>query len=210
MKITKFDHSCFLLEKDGRGLLFDPVEFTHKLPSITNLDAIIITHIHGDHFQPEVLNKLRQDNPQAKIFTTEDNEALKDVATIALGGDKTAVGVFGLEFYGENHAEIIPGEFLCKNIGTLVDGVFANSGDSFDLPPKMPAIIAAPVAAPWLRLSETMGFLKESGVKIVIPAHDALNSDFGNTVCDNWISKVCTENGAKYKKIHFGEVMEVE
>lgn len=208
MKITKFNHSCFLLEKNGRGLLFDPVEYTNSLPTITNLDAIIITHTHGDHFQPTVLDKIRTANHDAKIFTTSDNEELQDIATIVKNGDKTSVGAFSLEFYGENHAEIILGQFVCKNLGTLVDGIFANSGDSFDTPPSTPEILLAPLSAPWLKLNETIEFIKTIQPKTVIPTHDALNSDLGNTVCDNWLSNICKTIGADYKNTHFGEVAE--
>ncbi|MDR2063369.1 MAG: MBL fold metallo-hydrolase [Candidatus Nomurabacteria bacterium] len=59
MKITKYNHSCFYLEKDGRGLLFDPVEYTDELPAFDNIDAVVVTHLHGDHFQPEVLASVR-------------------------------------------------------------------------------------------------------------------------------------------------------
>ena len=208
MKITKFNHSSFLLEKDGRGLLFDPVEYTDKLPEITNLDIIFITHTHGDHFQPEVLGRIREANLEAKIFVTEDNENMKNVTTIARGEDKVSVGVFDLEFYGGDHAEILVGQVPCRNIGVVVDGVFANSGDSFDIPPVMPKILVAPIAAPWLKLAETKAFIEAVKPKVVIPTHDGLNSKLGNMVCDNWVSKACEGIIAKYKEIHFGEVIE--
>jgi L-ascorbate metabolism protein UlaG (beta-lactamase superfamily) len=206
MKIIKFDHSCFLLEKDGRGLLFDPVEYTHKLPIFDNLDAIIITHLHGDHFAPDVLAKIRHNNPNARVFTTADNIENIPSCSIAKNGDKVAVGVFGLEFYGENHAEIVTGEVPCQNIGTLVNGIFANSGDTFDIPPTTPEILLAPITAPWLKIEQTMDFITTIRPKIVVPTHDALNSDLGNTICDNWVSKACAAVTAEYKNIHYGEI----
>lgn len=207
MKVTKFDHSCFLVEKDGRGVLFDPVEFEHRLPEIKNIDAIVITHLHGDHFQPEVLGKIREDNPGAKVFATEDCASDIDGSIVATGGDKVGIGEFTLEFYGQDHAEILPGQVPCQNIGTVVDGVFANSGDSFDMPPVKVEVLAAPIAAPWMKLGETVEYIKANQPKIVLPAHDALNSEFGNSVCDNWIGKICEENGATYKAVHFGEIV---
>lgn len=47
MKLTKFDHSCIVVEKDGLKIVCDPVEFTHPLPELNNVVAIIITHRHG-------------------------------------------------------------------------------------------------------------------------------------------------------------------
>ncbi|MFV0485229.1 MAG: MBL fold metallo-hydrolase [Candidatus Saccharimonadales bacterium] len=206
MNITKFDHSGFLLEKSGRGLLFDPVAYTHELPEITNLDAIIITHLHGDHFSPQILEKIRAQNPDARVFTTSDNIANIPDATAVKNGDEIEAGVFGLEFYGGNHAAIVSGEVPCENICTLVDGVFANSGGSFDLPPTSPEILLVPITAPWLKIEESLNFIKAVKPKVVIPTHDALNSDLGNTICDNWLKKICDEVGADYKNIHFGEI----
>lgn len=206
MKITKFEHSCYLLEKDGRGLLFDPVEYDHELPEITNLDAIIITHSHGDHFQPDVLAKIRQTNPNAQIFTAADNVANISDSIAMSSGVQTKAGAFELRFYGGAHAEIIAGKFVCDNIGVLVDGIFANPGDSFDLPPATPEILVAPIAAPWLKIAETIAFIEAVKPQIVVPAHDALNSDFGNATYDNWLTKTCTNLGAEYKSIHFGQI----
>jgi len=206
MKITKFDHSGFLLEKDGRGLLFDPVEYDHALPIFSNLDAIIITHLHGDHFQSEVLKRIRAGNPNAKIFTPADNVTSINGATVAKSGGRMKVGVFDIVFYGGDHAEIIAGQVPCQNVGTVVDGVFANSGDTSDIPPIMPEILLAPISAPWLKISETKAFIETVRPKVVIPTHDGLNSELGNTVCDNWVKKFCEETGAEYKAVHFGEV----
>jgi glyoxylase-like metal-dependent hydrolase (beta-lactamase superfamily II) len=206
MKITKFNHACFYLEKDSRGLLFDPVEYTNQLPTITNLDAIIITHQHNDHFQPETLLKIQSQNPNVVIFTTQDNQNNIKNALIAKHGETKKAGPFKLTFYGENHAEIIAGQIPCQNIGTLVDDYFANSADSFDAPPAHPTVLTAPVAAPWLKLSETMDFIAKTRPKIVLPAHDGLNSDLGNLISDNWLTKTCEKIGAQYKNIHFGEV----
>lgn len=206
MNITKFDHSGFLLEKDGRSILFDPVEYSHKLPEINNLDAIIITHSHGDHSNSEIIEVVRRNNPNVKVLTTRDNVTNISGSFSVKNGDKVQIGTFVIEFYGENHAEIIPGQIPCQNIGTLIDGTFANSGDSFSLPPSKPSILLVPITAPWLKLAESMNFISQIKPVLVLPTHDALNSDPGNTICDNFIRKICNDNNAEYKNIHFGTV----
>jgi L-ascorbate metabolism protein UlaG (beta-lactamase superfamily) len=206
MKITKFNQSGFYLEKDGRGLLIDPVEYVDGLPEFGNIDVIVISHLHSDHFQPEVLAKIRERNPSVVTFTTEDNAGNIENCVVAKNGDVRTVGAFDLRFYGENHAEIVEGEVPCQNIGVVVDGYFANSADSFDIPPVRPEVLAVPLSAPWLKLSESMKFIEAVKPKVVIPAHDGLNSELGNLICDNWVAKVCAGIGAEYKKVHFGEV----
>ena len=62
MKITKLEHSGVTIEKDGKVLVFDPVEIMEKLPDFENVVAVIITHKHGDHYQldkiTEILKKI--------------------------------------------------------------------------------------------------------------------------------------------------------
>jgi len=206
MNITKYDHSCFLIEKDGRSLIFDPVEYEHKIPTITNLDGIIITHSHGDHFQPEVIQRLQNANPNVQIFATTDNTDNVPNSTAAKSGDKIPIGVFNVEFFSEDHAEIISGQFMCKNIGAVVDGTFAHPGDSLDPPPITPEILAVATVAPWLKISDAAEYIIKVHPKIVIPAHDALNSDLGNIVCDKWIAQVCAENNITYIPTHHGKI----
>ena len=206
MKIMKFEHSGYLVEKEGRGVLIDPVELEKKLPEFDNIDAVIITHLHGDHFQPEVVNRICEVNPKAKVFATEDNAGNIDEAEVARDGRKVNVGAFELGFFGKDHAEIVEGEVPCQNIGVVVAGVFATPGDSFDKPPVVPKILAVPIAAPWMKIREAMDYIGRARPNIVVPAHDGLNSEMGNTVCDNWIRRAAEEIGAEYRGVHYGEI----
>jgi len=60
MKLTKFEQSGFILETEkGFRLAFDignktPIE---KLNGVT-VDAMLVSHIHGDHFSLEQIKKL--------------------------------------------------------------------------------------------------------------------------------------------------------
>ncbi|MCL1877078.1 MBL fold metallo-hydrolase [Candidatus Saccharibacteria bacterium] len=207
MQITKFEHSCFYLEKDGRGLLFDPVEFNTKLPEFDNIDVIIITHKHGDHYQPEVLSKIRARNPNAQVFATEDNPI--DGARVTWAPEKIQASVFELQFYGSNfHACIVRDVVPCQNLAVMVDNVFANAGDSLESTAPQPDFLTVPVSAPWLKTEEAMDFIVGNRPKIaVIPRHDALCSNTGLGVYDNWLQQACDKAGVEYRKIHFGKIL---
>ena len=199
MKITKLEHSGLAIEKNGKTLIFDPVEFTEKLPIFENVVAIIITHKHGDHLQPDKLAKILETNRNAKIFITPDAAEILPDAIIMKTGDSCEIGGFKLSFFGQNHAEIIKGQIPCDNFGVIVDDKIVNPGDSFDLPKATrPNILFVPLAAPWCKIAESVDFIKTAKPEIVIPFHDAVLSDFGRTVHENCLRSACDEIGTKF------------
>ena len=205
MKITKLEHSGIIIEKEGRRIVFDPVEFVEKLPKLESVIAIIITHKHGDHLQPEVIKKIQDDNPSVKIYTTDEVVSLIDGAVAVSNGDSFEIGGFKLSFFSKNHAAIIPGQIPCKNIGVVVDGKVVNPGDSFDLPNVNTEVLLVAISAPWLKIAEAMDYVEAVKPKIVIPVHDALLSEFGKSISDNWMKKACDKMGAEYKELNSGE-----
>lgn len=197
MKITKLEHSGIVLEKDGSLLVFDPVEFTEKIPKLSNVAAVVITHKHSDHFQPETLGRILSDNPGAKVFTTGDTAALISDSILVKAGDHYEAGGFSLDFFGRDHSAIVPGQIPCENIGVVVDENIVNPGDSFDLPDIKVRVLFVPIAAPWLKISESMNFIEETKPELVMPVHDALLSELGKTISINWLNKACQNVGAK-------------
>lgn len=49
MKITKYEHSCVVIEEKGEKLVIDPGELT-ALPTLTYVRAIIFTHVRRRPF----------------------------------------------------------------------------------------------------------------------------------------------------------------
>src|SRR5260221_254747 len=55
MKITRFVQSCLLVEEGNARILIDPSgEEQERLAEFGQLDAILYTHEHGDHFDAEM------------------------------------------------------------------------------------------------------------------------------------------------------------
>lgn len=211
MKIIKLDHSCLIINKDEHNLLIDPVEFNTKIPDITNLDAIIITHKHADHFQTEVLEKILSAHPNAELFIAEDMvDEINRPAKITNSGENVQVGEFKLSFFGHDHAPIVDGVSPCRNFGVIIDDCFVNPGDSFD-DPKVdnPKALFVAISAPWLKVEEAMRYISAVKPQKVIPVHDALLSPLGHKITDNWIKKSCDENGAEYLILNPGESAEI-
>lgn len=194
MKITKLEHSGIAIEKNGEVLLCDPVEFTAKLPVFQNVVAIVITHKHSDHYQPEVVARIMAQNPGAKIFTTAD--AAINGATIVKSGDSAFAGSFKLDFFGKDHAAIVPGQIPCENVGVVIDDKIVNPGDSFDLPEVKPHLLFVPIAGPWSKVCESMDFVEKALPNLVIPFHDAVLSELGSKFNNNWLGRACEDVGA--------------
>ena len=205
MEITKLEHSGIVIEKDGERIVFDPVEFNKTIPRLNNVVAVIITHKHSDHLQIEVIKKIIRDNSDAKIITTSDAASFIEDSIIAKAGESYEIGGFKLDFFGKNHAAIIPGQIPCENIGVVVNGSIMNPGDSFDYPDIGAKVLFVPISAPWLKIAESMDFVDRVKPQIVIPVHDALLSDLGKSISDNWMKRACDKAGAEYRDLSFGE-----
>ena len=205
MKITKLEHSGIIIEKDEKQIVFDPVEFNEKIPKLENVIAIVITHKHSDHLQLEIIAKIRNNNPQAKIFTTNDVAPLIDDVIIVKGGDGIEIDGFRLDFFGKDHVAIVPGQIPCENIGVVVDDKIVNPGDSFDLPNKEAKVLFVAISAPWLKIAESMKYVEAVKPRMVIPIHDALLSELGKSISSNWMKKACDGVGAEYKELMPGE-----
>ena len=208
MKITKYEHSGLVIEKDGKVLVFDPVEFKEKLPEFTNVAAVVITHKHSDHCQPAVIEKIMAANPGAELITSQQTTETLPNASMAVAGDTRDVAGFQLAFFGRDHAAIIPGQVPCDNIGVVVDGLIVNPGDSFDLPEVQPKVLLAPIAAPWSKVSETIDFVKRAQAQVVVPFHDAVLSELGMGFNCNWVKNACAEIGAEFVQLGFNESFE--
>lgn len=210
MKLTKLEHSGVVLEKDGQKLVFDPVEFADVLPVLDNVVGIVITHKHGDHLQPEKVSAILDRNPGACLFAPADTVSELPHAEIVRQGDKIDVGAFSLEIFGEWHAEIIPGEVPCANIGAVVDGLVMNPGDSFDFPKDIlrPKILLVPAVAPWCKTIESMDYIERVRPEIAVPVHDAILSSMGTAIYDNWLGQACEKVDTRLAPLRVGEIIE--
>ncbi|UOR06311.1 MBL fold metallo-hydrolase [Hymenobacter aerilatus] len=63
MKITKYSHSCLLLEHDSKQLLSDPGMFTFADGAVApdtfrDVSTVFITHQHPDHLDVQALRQI--------------------------------------------------------------------------------------------------------------------------------------------------------
>ncbi|RKT84697.1 L-ascorbate metabolism protein UlaG, beta-lactamase superfamily [Saccharopolyspora antimicrobica] len=179
MQITHFGHSCVLVETGSARLLIDPGTFSADFEDLRELDAVLVTHQHPDHLDLERLPALLAANPDARLVV--DPGSVASIAerglsaTTARPGDVIELGGAAVNVVGGEHAVIHPDIPVVDNIGYVVDhGAFYHPGDSFFVPEQRIDVLGLPTAAPWLKLSEAIDFLRAVAPRTAVPIHEAV------------------------------------
>ena len=203
MKLTKYEHACFTVEKDEQILVIDPGEFSSDFIAPEHVVAVLITHEHADHFDSERLATIIDKNPEAVVIGPESvTSKIEAFAThTAQPGESTQIGVFTLEFIGGKHAIIHPSIPAIQNVGVLINDLLYYPGDSFTLPGKSIDTLALPVAAPWLKISEVMDFLTTVKPRFAFPTHDAILSNTGKEIVDARMEISANSIDATYSRL---------
>ena len=207
MKLTKYEHSCLVLDKNGSTLIIDPGSFTLPLTDIMGVVAVVITHEHADHWTPEQLTRILDRNPGARILGPQGVAAAAtgfEVEVVA-DGDTVEIEPFSLSFYGEKHAIIHSSIPVIDNVGVLVDGELWYGGDSYTVPPVPVNTIAVPIGAPWLKIGDAMDYVLEMKPKRSFPIHDMTLSQAGKSMTQDRIRAVTELGGGEFFVLEPGQ-----
>ena len=205
MKLTKYEHACFTVEKDGKLLVVDPGAYTTDLPALESVVGVIVTHEHADHFDPTALGAIVAHNPDAVIYAHSDitrqlGDTLPHKAVTA--GESVSVGPFTLQFFGGEHAVIHPDLPVPVNLAVMINDKLYYPGDSFFIPDALVDTLALPVAAPWMRISEAFDFLTAIKPRLAFPTHDAIASDAGKGLADTMTPLFAKKVGTTYQRLN--------
>ena len=209
MKLTKYEHACLVIQNQGKKLVIDPGEVSLSFNPNEIYDYVVITHEHADHLAPSTLKTIYQKNPSVHFYVDQAiyEQHLKPFSpkyTVINDGVVANPEAFELAFYGHDHA-IIYQNVPCANSGVLVNKTLYYPGDSLTIPTDVKVqLLAVPAAAPWLKTSEAMDFVKAIAPKKAFLTHDIMLSDTGHAFTASWIGQACTSIGAELMILQLG------
>lgn len=203
MKLTKYEHACFTIEKNGNVLVVDPGNLSSDFIAPENVITVVITHQHADHFDPNRLAQIFDKNDDvlvlgpAEVIDKVEVENKRAVEP----GEKVTVGPFDLEFFGGLHALIHESYPRAQNVGVMINDLIYYPGDSLDAPNRPVDTLAIPAAAPWMKIGEAVDFLLAVKPRLAFPTHDAVASDAGKGIADRMLDEVAKANGIEYQRL---------
>lgn len=191
MKVTHLGHSCLLLEYDDARILVDPGSFSDDFTGLTDLDAVMVTHQHPDHIDPQRVPALMKANPAARLVVEPEvaGKLLQDPesplnglqATTLSPGEDVRLGGVTVQADGGKHAIIYKDLPQVGNVGLLFraegEPTVFHPGDSLDAVPAGVDVLAVPVSAPWCAAKETIEFVKTVGAPRAVVIHDRVASE---------------------------------
>lgn len=175
MRITRFGHSCLLVEDGDGRVLLDPGIWSRGFETLRGLTGVLVTHQHADHLDPARLGALLDANPEARLHVDEGSAAALDghPLSVVRDGDVLDLGT-RVTVHGSHHAVIHEDLPVIPNVGYFVGGRFFTPGDALTVPDAEVEVLGLPTAAPWLKLSEAVGLLRAVAPARAFPVHDAV------------------------------------
>lgn len=202
MRITHLGHAAVLAETSAARILIDPGNFSDAWHGLTDLDAVLITHQHPDHVDPDHVPALLAANPDAAVYvepsildavTAGELPALDQARQLA-PGETARVGPVLVEAVGGEHAVIHRDIPRIGNIGLVLraegEPSLFHPGDSYATAPEGVDVLAMPAYGPWAAMKETIDFVRAVRAPRGFPIHDELLSDRGRALVFNRITSM--------------------
>ena len=170
MRVTKYLQSCLLVESESGTVLFDPGTMSEEVLIVDDLpkvDAVCITHMHGDHCSPRLIAALRGRFGGMPVCGPGDVvEMLGSQGIDARSEPPIAVSIFD-----SPHESVEPLAPTPQQFGYHFDGRLSHPGDSHHIS-ETKDILALPVTAPWGSTVNAIKLALELHPRYVLPIHD--------------------------------------
>ena len=179
MKITKYRHACLHVQDGDASILIDPGVFSPGAAEVTGLTAVLITHSHPDHVDPDLLAAVLASNPGVEVHADPASvDLLRPVGIDARPtepGDTLDLGT-SVTVFGHDHAVIHRDVPVIPNRGYLLGGRLFHPGDALTVPDVPVELLALPAMAPWMAVKEAIEYVRAVAPPVAFPIHEQMLS----------------------------------
>lgn len=211
MKLTKYGHACVFVEKNGSHVVIDPGSLTELPEDLSNVIAVICTHVHGDHTDAKNVQKIVEQSPDVVVFALPEALAmLTEVSRekVAISDDaELTVGPFALKMQVVDHA-VIWQKSPCKNLTVMIDDFYYYPGDSLEIADTHIEVVGVPFSAPWLKIAEAIEFVRKMDADYVMPTHNGLFNEKGREFNDYWLKVGLEDTNKSVLQLLSGEIFD--
>jgi len=204
LKITSIGHGTLMLTFQGKVIHVDPVGEFGDYAVLPKADLILVTHEHGDHFDPVAIAKIRK--PSTALFlTAKCAEKMKDGVVLKNGDKRTweGIAVQAVPAYNIVHERAPGSPFHPKGEGngyvlTIGDKRLYIAGDTENIP-EMAALKGVDIAFLPMNLPYTMtpemaaAAARMLAPKVLYPYH------YGNTDPSKLVDLLKGEKGIEVR-----------
>lgn len=177
MKITRFPQSCLLIEQNNHKIVIDPGKHfleTHTIDDLNGVEAVLYTHQHPDHYDPEIANALLAKGVAIYANTSTAQLIGRDGVNIVGDGDSFSVAGFDVIAHELPHSLLLDGSAGPQNTGYVVNGVLLHPGDGKELEGLSVDILALPITGPDISVLDAVNFAKQVNAKTAILIHNVV------------------------------------
>lgn len=216
MKITKFVHSCLLVEQSSRAIIVDPGNYSWQSglvdeAKLIGIDAVVITHGHPDHMYQEFVEAINKQSPDAVWYGPKDVVAQLADWNISANTQSSDSDV---EFIESAHADLSPWfPSQPDHTSYLLFGDVLIGGDCHMLTDGRSAKIFAGAVngGPW---GGVVSFAKmvegmQNRPKNVVPLHDWHWNDAAREAIYERLPEVMSQLGVAFTALESGVTEEV-
>lgn len=204
MEITKYIHSCLLIEVDSKRLLIDPGNYTYESKTLDinvleELNYLLITHEHPDHMYIPFIQEILARFPNLAILTNISAQEKLSAEGIKSTTDSLDI----IKIQTVPHERVFGTESPANILFNIAD-TLTHPGDSLHFTSQTP-VLALPVQAPWCSLTQTVEFAVSLKPQVVLPIHDWHWNDMARAAFYKRLDGYFTQQGIKFLSLETGQ-----
>jgi L-ascorbate metabolism protein UlaG (beta-lactamase superfamily) len=172
MKVTRYFQSCLLIEEGGVRILIDPSgQEKDNIAKFGQLDAVLYTHEHGDHFDAEMAKTFVEQGVAPVYANASTAKLIEASKTEVSDGQEFEINNVKVKAIELPHSLMIDGSNGPQNTGYLINEKLFHPGDGKELSNLNVEVLAVPLNGPDISSHDAFNFAKQVSAEHLIPIH---------------------------------------